>query len=63
VFLPTYFILNPLLTVKKDVHHGNGTEEIVAGNENILFVSSYVNKIYPMTGVRKYVGDEENRFF
>eukprot|EP01127_Copromyxa_protea_P016536 TRINITY_DN4931_c0_g1_i2.p1 TRINITY_DN4931_c0_g1~~TRINITY_DN4931_c0_g1_i2.p1 ORF type:complete len:182 (+),score=33.99 TRINITY_DN4931_c0_g1_i2:338-883(+) len=36
-----------------DVHHGNGTEDIVDSNPHILFVSSYVNKIYPMTGIKK----------
>lgn len=33
-----------------DVHHGNGTEEIVAGNEEILFVSSHQSPLYPGTG-------------
>lgn len=33
-----------------DVHHGNGTEEIVSGNEEILFVSSHQSPLYPGTG-------------
>lgn len=33
-----------------DVHHGNGTEEIVAGNEEILFLSSHQSPLYPGTG-------------
>lgn len=33
-----------------DVHHGNGTEEIVGGNEEILFVSSHQSPLYPGTG-------------
>lgn len=33
-----------------DVHHGNGTEEIVSGNEEILFVSSHQAPLYPGTG-------------
>jgi acetoin utilization deacetylase AcuC-like enzyme len=33
-----------------DVHHGNGTEEIVGGNEEIIFVSSHQSPLYPGTG-------------
>jgi len=33
-----------------DVHHGNGTEEIVSGNEEILFVSSHQAPLFPGTG-------------
>lgn len=30
-----------------DVHHGNGTEDIVDGDENILFCSSFQHPFYP----------------
>lgn len=33
-----------------DVHHGNGTEEIVAGRRDVLFVSSHQLPLYPGTG-------------
>ena len=33
-----------------DVHHGNGTEEIVSGNRKLLFVSSHQSPLYPGTG-------------
>jgi acetoin utilization deacetylase AcuC-like enzyme len=33
-----------------DVHHGNGTQEIVAGNEEILFASSHQSPLWPGTG-------------
>ncbi len=33
-----------------DVHHGNGTEAILAGQDNILFVSSHQSPLYPGTG-------------
>lgn len=33
-----------------DVHHGNGTEAIVAGEERILFISSHQSPLYPGTG-------------
>ena len=33
-----------------DVHHGNGTEDIVAGDERILMVSIFQDKLYPFSG-------------
>ncbi|HEY2777184.1 MAG TPA: histone deacetylase [Gaiellaceae bacterium] len=33
-----------------DVHHGNGTQEIVAGDDSILFVSMHQWPFYPGTG-------------
>lgn len=33
-----------------DVHHGNGTEDIVAGDERILFCSTFQHPFYPHTG-------------
>jgi len=33
-----------------DVHHGNGTEAIVAGRRDVLFVSSHQVPLYPGTG-------------
>lgn len=33
-----------------DVHHGNGTENIFAGDERILFCSSFQHPFYPYTG-------------
>lgn len=33
-----------------DVHHGNGTEQIVAGDPRILFCSSFQHPFYPHTG-------------
>jgi acetoin utilization deacetylase AcuC-like enzyme len=35
-----------------DVHHGNGTEDIVAGDERILMVSFYQHPYYPHGGAR-----------
>jgi len=39
-----------------DVHHGNGTEEIVQNNDKFFFVSIHVGEIYPGTGA-----DDANR--
>ncbi len=33
-----------------DVHHGNGTENIVADNPNLLMVSTFQKQLYPFTG-------------
>ena len=33
-----------------DVHHGNGTEDIVAGDERILMVSFFQHPLYPGSG-------------
>jgi acetoin utilization deacetylase AcuC-like enzyme len=33
-----------------DVHHGNGTEAIFAGDERVLMVSTFERSIYPFTG-------------
>lgn len=33
-----------------DVHHGNGTEQILTGNRDILFVSTHQYPFYPGTG-------------
>ena len=33
-----------------DVHHGNGTEDIVAGREGILFFSTFQHPLYPDSG-------------
>ncbi len=34
-----------------DCHHGNGTEEIFAGNDRVLFVSLHQSPCYPNTGL------------
>ena len=33
-----------------DVHHGNGTENIVGGDQRILFCSSFESPLYPFSG-------------
>jgi acetoin utilization deacetylase AcuC-like enzyme len=33
-----------------DVHHGNGTEELLAGKPGFMFVSVHVGDLYPHTG-------------
>ena len=33
-----------------DVHHGNGTEDIIAGDERVLMVSIFQDRLYPFSG-------------
>ena len=33
-----------------DVHHGNGTEDIIAGDERVLMASFFQHPLYPYTG-------------
>jgi acetoin utilization deacetylase AcuC-like enzyme len=40
--------LKRVAIVDFDVHHGNGTEDIVAGDERILMVSFFQHPFYPM---------------
>jgi acetoin utilization deacetylase AcuC-like enzyme len=42
--------LERVAIVDFDVHHGNGTEDIVAGDERILFCSTFQHPLYPYSG-------------
>jgi acetoin utilization deacetylase AcuC-like enzyme len=42
--------LERVAIVDFDVHHGNGTEDIFAGDERVLFCSSFQHPFYPGTG-------------
>lgn len=42
--------LERIAIVDFDVHHGNGTEDIVSGDARILFCSSFQHPFYPHTG-------------
>jgi acetoin utilization deacetylase AcuC-like enzyme len=44
--------LSRVAIVDFDVHHGNGTEDIVAGDERILMVSYYQHPFYPDGGAQ-----------
>ncbi len=43
--------LERIAVVDFDVHHGNGSEAILAGDEHALFVSSHQSPLYPGTGL------------
>jgi acetoin utilization deacetylase AcuC-like enzyme len=42
--------LERIAIVDFDVHHGNGTEDIVAGDERVLMVSIFQHPLYPNSG-------------
>lgn len=43
--------LERVAIVDFDVHHGNGTEDIVDGDERVLFCSTFQHPFYPNTGL------------
>ncbi|MCP3969925.1 MAG: histone deacetylase family protein [Rhodobacteraceae bacterium] len=49
--------LSRVAIVDFDVHHGNGTEDIFAGDPRVLFCSSFQHPFYPFTG---HGSDTEN---
>ena len=42
--------LSRVAIVDFDVHHGNGTEDIFEGDENVLMVSTFQHPFYPYSG-------------
>lgn len=42
--------LKRVAVVDFDVHHGNGTEDILAGDERVLMVSFFQHPLYPFSG-------------
>ena len=44
--------LERVAIVDFDVHHGNGTEDIIANDERVLMVSFFQHPLYPGTGTR-----------
>ena len=46
--------LKRVAVVDFDVHHGNGTEDILAGDDRVLMVSFFQHPFYPYTGDRPH---------
>ena len=44
--------LERVAVIDFDVHHGNGTEDIFAGDERVLMVSTFQHPLYPYSGTR-----------
>ncbi|HIP90019.1 MAG TPA: histone deacetylase family protein [Candidatus Nanopusillus sp.] len=45
---------NKILILDIDLHHGNGTEDIIRNIENIYYISLHSKYIYPGTGMESY---------
>ena len=52
--------LKRVAIVDFDVHHGNGTEDIVAGDDRILMVSFYQHPFYPDGGSQSHAANLVN---
>jgi len=52
--------LKRVAIVDFDVHHGNGTEDIVAGDQRILMVSFFQHPFYPEGGARSHASNLVN---
>ena len=52
--------LKRVAIVDFDVHHGNGTEDIVAGDERILMVSFFQHPFYPEGGSQSHAANLVN---
>ena len=52
--------LERVAIVDFDVHHGNGTEQIFAGDERVLMVSFFQHPFYPYCGTQRPAGNMIN---
>jgi acetoin utilization deacetylase AcuC-like enzyme len=52
--------LSRVAIVDFDVHHGNGTQDLVEGDERILFASTHQMPLYPGTGHAHETGGHGN---
>ena len=52
--------LKRVAVVDFDVHHGNGTEDILSGDERVLMVSFFQHPFYPYTGTESHAGNMLN---
>jgi acetoin utilization deacetylase AcuC-like enzyme len=52
--------LHRVAVVDFDVHHGNGTEDILAGDDRVLMVSFFQHPFYPYSGDSPHSGNMVN---
>lgn len=52
--------LKRVAIVDFDVHHGNGTENIIAGDQRVLMVSFFQHPFYPLGGSRSHASNLVN---
>jgi acetoin utilization deacetylase AcuC-like enzyme len=52
--------LKRVAIVDFDVHHGNGTEDILGGDDRVLMVSFFQHPLYPYSGTGSHAGNMLN---
>jgi acetoin utilization deacetylase AcuC-like enzyme len=52
--------LERVAVIDFDVHHGNGTEDILAGNRGVLMASFFQHPFYPYSGAEPYADNMVN---
>jgi acetoin utilization deacetylase AcuC-like enzyme len=52
--------LKRVAVVDFDVHHGNGTEDILAGDDRVLMVSFFQHPFYPFSGAEEHASNMVN---
>ncbi|MBA2675195.1 histone deacetylase family protein [Ramlibacter sp.] len=52
--------LQRVAVIDFDVHHGNGTEDILSGDERVLMVSFFQHPFYPFSGDRPHADNMVN---
>ncbi len=52
--------LKRVAVVDFDVHHGNGTEDILRGDDRVLMVSFFQHPFYPYSGTQTHAGNMVN---
>jgi len=52
--------LKRVAVIDFDVHHGNGTEDILAGNSGVLMASFFQHPFYPYSGAEAYADNMVN---
>ena len=53
-------VFNRVAVFDWDVHHGNGTQNIIQCHKNIAYISIHQNPFYPGTGLEHDKGDHDN---
>ena len=59
-YLLNKYYFNKVAIIDFDVHHGNGTQDIIYDNENVLFISTHQYPYYPGTGSEQERGKFNN---
>jgi acetoin utilization deacetylase AcuC-like enzyme len=54
-------VIKKVLIMDFDVHHGNGTQELLYGDPSVFFMSSHQHPFYPGTGTLHETGREKGK--